>query len=50
MRGTRGKQALECPKVDKTFDTQEEKINQKEVDKTSEEFLALLNTFRTFVV
>lgn len=50
MRGKGGKQALECPKVDKTFETQEEKINQKEVDKTSKEFFALLDTFRAFVV
>lgn len=27
MRGKRGKQALERPKVDKTFETQEEKMN-----------------------
>ncbi len=50
MRGTRGKQALECLIMDKTFDTQEEKINQEEVDKMYEEFLALLDTFRAFVV
>lgn len=50
MRGKGGKQALECPKMDKNFETQEEKINQKEADKTSKEFVALLDTFRAFVV
>jgi hypothetical protein len=29
MRGKRGQQALERPKVDKTFEIQEEKINKK---------------------
>jgi hypothetical protein len=50
MRGKGGKQALKHAKVDKTFETQEEKINQKEEDKTSKEFLALLDTFQTFMV
>jgi len=50
MRGKRGKQALERPKVDKTFETQEEKMNQKEVNKMSKEFFALFNTFQVFVV
>lgn len=46
-----GKHALECPKVDKVHKVwKEEEVNQKELDKTSKEFLTLLNTFWTLMV
>jgi hypothetical protein len=44
-KGKGGKHALKCPKVDKAHKVQDEKVKQKEPDKTSKEFLALLNTF-----
>ncbi len=49
-RGKRGKQALECPQRDKTLEAQEGEVNQTGVDKTSKEFLALLDTFQTLMV
>ncbi len=45
IRGKGGKQALECPNVGKSFKAQEERIHQKKTDKTSKEFLALVDTF-----
>lgn len=44
-----GKQALERREVDKSPKTQEE-ASPKEVDKTSKEFLAMLDAFQMFVV
>jgi hypothetical protein len=49
-RGKGGKRALECPQGDKTLKAQEGEVNQTGVDKTSKEFLALLNTFQTLMV
>lgn len=48
--GKRGKQAFECLEVDKAFEARKEKVNQKELDKTSKEFLAFFNTFWVFKV
>jgi hypothetical protein len=46
MRGKGGKQAQKRPKVDKTFETQEEKINQKEANKTPRNFWPSLIPFK----
>ncbi len=45
IRGKGGKQAPEHTNVGKSFKAQEEGIHQKEMDKTSKEFLALVDTF-----
>lgn len=44
-KGKGGKHALKHPKVDKAHKVQDEEVKQKEPEKTSKEFLALLNTF-----
>jgi hypothetical protein len=50
IRGKGGKWALKCLEVDKILEIQKEEINQKEVNKTSKEFVVLFNTSRAFVV
>lgn len=45
IRGKGGKQAPECTNVGKSFKAREEGIHQKEMYKTSKEFLALVDTF-----
>jgi hypothetical protein len=44
-KGKGGKHALKLPKVDKAHKVQKEEVNQKDPNKTSKKFLALLKTF-----